>query len=95
MFVQSYAVNALASGKIMIITNMDVLQKGDGKDAAAAASDATGSKPDQQATPAAAKQPPSTPAAAGDRQGNSTPPAAAGGMRSLLTPGPTPSPSEE
>jgi hypothetical protein len=70
----------------MIISALKVLQQGDGAAPApeAAASDAAGSKPDQQATPTAAKQPPSTPAAA------------AGGTRSLLsTPGPAPSPSEE
>jgi hypothetical protein len=68
---------------------MDLLEQGTGKDAAAAAaSDAAGSKPDQQATPTAAKQPPTTPGAQ-----HSTP--AGAGTRSLLTPGPTPSPSEE
>jgi hypothetical protein len=70
-----------------MVVNMELLQQGTGKDAAAA-SDAAGSKPDQQATPAAAKQQPTTPGGQ-----HSTP--AGAGTRSLLTPGPTPSPSEE
>lgn len=83
---QHYAVNVLKDEQTMIVTGLELVQQGDGAEPAAeaAASDAAGSKPDQQATPTAAKQPPSTPAAA------------AGGTRSLLgTPGPAPSPSEE
>jgi hypothetical protein len=100
LVLQNYVMNELQGVPNVIVTAMTVLQQGSGKvenDPTAAASDAAGSKPDQHATPTAAKStPPSTPAGRQQGQGHSTPAAAAaGGARSLLTPGPIPSPSEE
>lgn len=101
---QRYNLNQVNDALVCIMTDVEVLQQGDGSsaaDAAIAGSDANGSKADQQATPQGApKQQPRTPAStpvvatAGAGSGAGGVGAAAAG-RALQTPGPAPSPSEE
>lgn len=97
-------INRVQERDIMVFNSLEVLQQGDGSSTAAAKaapapagpSDAAANKQDQQSAPAAVKQqPPSTPAG---RQGAVTPQPPAvvsAAARAALTPGPTPSPSEQ
>jgi hypothetical protein len=100
---QNYTVNQVNSESVMMVCELTLLEQGDGKEAtaAAAATDAgAGAKADQAATPAAKQQQQQQQQAPG--QVTLQPPggvgAAAGGgggATKPLTPGPTPSPSEE
>lgn len=82
--------NNVNNEDVLMVCELTMLQQGDGKEAAAA-SDAAGAKADQQATPAGKQQQPQ------QAQQQLTPqhPRAMGGVLKQLTPGPTPSPSEE
>jgi hypothetical protein len=87
---ENYVCNKVGDDQLLMVSGLQLLQKSSGN-AAANNKDAAGAKPDQQL--------PSTPLAAVVKQevkqepgvGQVTPPAA----RPVMTPGPTPSPSEE
>lgn len=96
--VDNYVCNNVGGEQMLMVSGLQLLHSSGDNDSKAPAdgsTDAAGAKPDQQAaTPAAAavKQEPRTPVAVKPEAGQVTPAVA---QRPTLTPGPTPSPSEE